>query len=604
MEQRVRQFAEVFCELPELVARRVLSTALEELYAKTKQYPIFIEFFSLLIRHKQSFHYTAIILIQFIIDHLSEFDVASSEPPVILTLFKCFSTQLTIAAEEEALFKPYFRVLITNTMYALLHSRTWTFYLDLLFGCFNIFQHNKLDLISQELALIVKPLVLQLSHFIQNCNNPHISERLFEIAYRVPFSLQQMRMCMPQLLSFYVKGLAGPETLQKSGEVGIGGSLQAVSYIESVINHISVEQASYFLQHDPIKSDFIALLNTILHNSPNSNLTSIAITILGRLGGRTRSSLKGTIDLPCLQDASPSLLLHCNAAAGGATVCFDYLLELVVELFQRNLIMDDLKGSIVKLSTSLRCPQENITTMRNIRVAFKRNIIGVLKFSLFRFCRTACSCTPSGVLRLATALQQPATPTPCDLGRQRCIVLLLYAVLLLQEDSEVLPQAQEVVREVVTFFAALFLQCARANASQASLFPTPPVASLQQQHCEYLGPQLPPLPYCMGAPVPGEECGMPAAGVETGNGEAENRVASPLCLLHALMSLLERDDDVCAVTVQGIMQQLHETLAAEGTEERLLVAQLVDEAFFSMVLNRSSEGNLRVRVGQRRAAEL
>ena len=116
MEQRVRQFAEVFCELPELVARRVLSTALEELYAKTKQYPIFIEFFSLLIRHKQSFHYTAIILIQFIIDHLSEFDVASSEPPVILTLFKCFSTQLTIAAEEEALFKPYFRVLITNTM--------------------------------------------------------------------------------------------------------------------------------------------------------------------------------------------------------------------------------------------------------------------------------------------------------------------------------------------------------------------------------------------------------------------------------------------------------------------------------------------------------
>ena len=283
-------------------------------------------------------------------------------------------------------------------------------------------------------------------------------------------------------------------------------------------------------------------------------------------------------------------------------MCFDYLLELVAELFQRNLIMDDLKGSIVKLSTSLRCPQENITTMRNIRVAFKRNIIGVLKFSLFRFCRTACSGSPSGVLRLATALQQPATPAPCDMGHQRCIALLLYAVLLLQEDSEVLPQAQEVVREVVTFFAALFLQCARANASQASLFPTPPVASLQQQHCEYLGPQLPPLPYCMGAPVPGEECAVPA--VPAAGMERENRVASPLCLLHALMSLLERDDDVCAVTVQGIMQQLHETLAAEGTEERLLVAQLVDEAFFSMVLNRSSEGNLRVRVGQRRAAEL
>ena len=65
--------------------------------------------------------------------------------------------------------------------------------------------------------MLIKPLILQLSHFIVNCNNPHISERLFEIAYRVPYSMQQMRAFLPHLLSFYVKGLAGPETLQKSG---------------------------------------------------------------------------------------------------------------------------------------------------------------------------------------------------------------------------------------------------------------------------------------------------------------------------------------------------------------------------------------------------
>lgn len=356
-----------------------------------------------------------------------------------------------------------------------------------------------------------------------------------------------------------------------------------------MINHISVEQASYYLQHDPIRSDFIALLNTILHNSPNTNLTSIAISILGRLGGRTRSSLKGSTDLPCLQDESPTLLLHCNAAPGAAAVSFDYLLELVAELFQRNLIMDDLTGSIGKLSTSLRCPQENIIAMRNIRVSFKQNVIHLLQFCLFRFCRADVAVSPAAALQLSMALHSPATSAPCDMSRQRCVSLLLYAVLLLQEDSEVSSQAQELMQEVISFFSALFLQMARANAAHVSLFPTPPVASLQQQHCEYLGPQLPPLPYCIGDPA-SEGCDESC--------RAETARASPLCLLHALMALLGRDDDTCSVTVQGIMQQLHDTITADGTEDSLLVAQLVDEAFFSMVLNRSSEGDLRVRVRQ------
>ena len=346
-----------------------------------------------------------------------------------------------------------------------------------------------------------------------------------------------------------------------------------MSYLDSLINHLSVEQASYLLQHEPIKSDFISLLNTILHNSPNTNLTSIAITILGRLGGRTRSTLKGTIDLPCLTESATAIVLQCNEEAGSGVVPFDYLLELVVQLFQRNVILDDLEGSVTKLSSSLRCPQENVVMMRGIRCSFKRNVLGVLRACLYLYCgHSAWVLSASTMRRVDAVLGEGAHWL---LEHERCLALLLYALLLTQEDTEVAQEAKALMQQVIAYFAVLFLQYAQPNTQHVSLFPLSALPSQQQMHCEFLGPQLPPLPYCLCAP---------------------STSASPLTFLHAVVSLLERDDDVCANTAMAIMQQLHEAIAEQPGEVSLFVAESVDEAFLALVVHRASEGNMKVRV--------
>ena len=128
---------------------------------------------------------------------------------------------------------------------------------------------------------------------------------------------------------------------------------------------------------------------------------------------------------------------------------------------------------------------------------------------------------------------------------------------------------------MIAYFAVLFLQYAQPNTQHVSLFPLSALPSQQQMHCEFLGPQLPPLPYCLCAP---------------------STSASPLTFLHAVVSLLERDDDVCANTAMAIMQQLHEAIAEQPGEVSLFVAESVDEAFLALVVHRASEGNMKVRV--------
>ena len=56
-----------------------------------------------------------------------------------------------------------------------------------------------------------------MTHIIQVATDPHTKERVFEITYRVPLNTQQILTLMTSLINFYVKGLAGPDSLQRSG---------------------------------------------------------------------------------------------------------------------------------------------------------------------------------------------------------------------------------------------------------------------------------------------------------------------------------------------------------------------------------------------------
>ena len=69
-----------------------------------------------------------------------------------------------------------------------------------------------------------------------------------------------------------------------------------------------------YLQREPYRNEFISSLYTILHNSSNSSIVYTALGILGHLGGKSRSTLKGVISLPCVE---PSSGFRVVADAGG-----------------------------------------------------------------------------------------------------------------------------------------------------------------------------------------------------------------------------------------------------------------------------------------------
>lgn len=217
IEGYISRFAEVIISLPDEIARQVLSLSIETVYDTIKKYPLFMEFFYFLIHNQKSFKYTSTIFIDLICRHLSELDVDSSEPPVLFKLFRIFCTQLSIASQEEGVLKPYLRRLITECFRCLIRSKNWSYYLDFLYGCLSIFQHSQLLELSSELNTIIKYLIPQLAHILQVNYSPLIRERILEIGYRIPSQKQHIPWFYNYMFSFYVKGLAGPDSVQKSG---------------------------------------------------------------------------------------------------------------------------------------------------------------------------------------------------------------------------------------------------------------------------------------------------------------------------------------------------------------------------------------------------
>lgn len=216
LESRISFFAEVIRELPDRVARSILSMTLDQLYALTMKYPIYFVFFKTLINTRTAFRYTSSVLIDFIATHLDDLDCAQDSPPLLLTLFRMFCAQMNIMADDEAIFKPYLKYLLSDCIQHLMNTTNWCFYLDVLYGCLNLFQHNTLPDLMNELNSVIRHLVYQLAHIVQVTSDPHVKERVFEIAFRI-FPHPQIAVLMNAILSFCVKALSGPDSLQRSG---------------------------------------------------------------------------------------------------------------------------------------------------------------------------------------------------------------------------------------------------------------------------------------------------------------------------------------------------------------------------------------------------
>lgn len=222
------------------------------------------------------------------------------------------------------------------------------------------------------------------------------------------------------------------------------------------------------LQREPYRSQFIATMSSILHNSSTYTITSSALQLLGsevvspsrpgRFGGRSRSMLRGRLSLPCTMTPSSGFAVDVD----GTPWVLDDLLETAVRLLDRNLIVESLEGTETKLSVTLHTHPDNITLTRGVRIAYKR-----IAIHLFQLCFTACCHhqttprDPTLVYRLESVLSGTAHFAPLESAsvllksQSRVVMLILYGLLLACCDVEVKEEAMRSVHEITTYVAAL-----------------------------------------------------------------------------------------------------------------------------------------------------
>ena len=107
-------------ELPGDVKRRVLSCSFPHLYKCMQKNPLLLEFVEHIVEQSQNMQYTAIVLIDFIANHLEVSAAESSdlqdlgtdpnEQPILLCLFRIVVKRISSTVGEEFLLKPYMQV--------------------------------------------------------------------------------------------------------------------------------------------------------------------------------------------------------------------------------------------------------------------------------------------------------------------------------------------------------------------------------------------------------------------------------------------------------------------------------------------------------------
>ena len=164
-----------------------------------------------------------------------------------------------------------------------------------------------------------------------------------------------------------------------------------------------------YLQRDPYRNEFISSLYTILHNSSNSSIVYTALGILGRLGGKSRSTLKGVISLPCVEPSSGFRVV----ADAGELFVLDGVLELAVQPLYRNRITESLDNTETKLATSLRTQICNIQMLRGVRTHYKQLAIHLISQCLILMFQTPTVLLDSlAAARLADKLSLPDSSLP------------------------------------------------------------------------------------------------------------------------------------------------------------------------------------------------
>ena len=280
------------------------------------------------------------------------------------------------------------------------------------------------------------------------------------------------------------------------------------------------------MQRDVCRHEFIASLYTILHNSSNNTISSLALTILGRLGGKARSSLKGSISLPSITPSHGYLIL-----VNGHSYPMDDVLEIAVSLLERNLIVESLDQTETKLATMLRTPISNIRMLRGVRRSYKKIAIHLLEQCLVACFQSSGFINPALTYRLERVVK---VEMKADSGTERVVCLMLLGLLLACCDSEVKDQAYQSVSRIVISLVCLMRQQICPNSSSSSLWRKSQNMTDDILSQSFLGVIPPPFPYVLNT----------------------DTSLSPTVLFKSLTALFYRGDEVCIDVAIQISNQL------------------------------------------------
>lgn len=340
----------------------------------------------------------------------------------------------------------------------------------------------------------------------------------------------------------------------------------ALSLIDNFLTRLTPEQVIGLMQRDVCRHEFIASLYTILHNSSNNTISSLALTILGRLGGKARSSLKGSISLPSISPSSGYLVL-----VNGHSYPLDDVLEVAVSLLERNLIVESLDQTETKLATMLRTPVTNIRMLRGVRRTYKKAGIHLLEQ-----CITACFQSPGFINPALTYRLEQVVQVEIKGNNEteRVVCLMLLGLLLACCDSEVKDQAYQSVTRIVISLVCLMRQQVCPNSSYSTLWRKAQNMTDEILSQSFLGVMPPPFPFILNT----------------------DYSLSPTVLFKSLTALFYRGDEVCVEVAIQISNQLW-TLLDDSPSTFLTVLVPCWEELLHEFLHVIHDGTWRSRVG-------
>lgn len=324
--------------------------------------------------------------------------------------------------------------------------------------------------------------------------------------------------------------------------------------------------------YDVLFESHIASLQWITHNSYNTAFAINVLSLLGRLGGKTRSILKDRIDLPSFADTDEHFVV---SFLNEKTWNIDRISELLLSFLHRNLIPTIDTKLNNKVCITVHCQTDSIDMMRNTRIFFKKHALHAVAMLLNAFCSNEFVLfNPYMYYQIEPSLktlEQAKQLTYED----RCCCMMLFSVLLSCCDCELKEEAQAILKSFLSYLSFLFIKHVVPNQEGDSFWFSSPLASQETINKTVFGPTIAPLSHKVAVPP---------------------NALSPLLLAHPLLHLLERDDSFYSDVVIETIHMLLDLFAEICPDQAEMCGILFYDYFFSLFFKDTVTGGWRLKV--------